>query len=166
MMQSAAQWVACDLCGRWRKIPSFVNMEVRTFVLLPLFLLCYFDSNYFLFLSCFLSLSLPSPSIILLRHLLQTSLILFKLLLLELNLSIIIILSQFYPIPFSTTLSFSLFHPFTPFFPSTLCAPPQVIPQLESMIKQKMTPTLVDRVDFSTEGEIFVDLVAHTLKVR
>ena len=40
-----------------------------------------------------------------------------------------------------------------------------MIPQLESMIKQKMTPTLVDRVDFSTEGEIFVDLVAHTLKV-
>ena len=37
---------------------------------------------------------------------------------------------------------------------------------MEAIIKKKMSPNLVDRVDFNTEVEVFVDLVAHTLKAR
>ena len=48
-------------------------------------------------------------------------------------------------------------------FPTLLS---QVIPQLEMIIKQKMAPNLVDRVDFNPEAEVFVDLVAYALKVR
>ena len=39
-------------------------------------------------------------------------------------------------------------------------------PQLEGIIKQKMAPNLIDKVDFSAEVDLFVDLVAYALKAR
>ena len=39
-------------------------------------------------------------------------------------------------------------------------------PQLEGIIRQKMAPNLVDKVDFSAEVDLFVDLVAYALKAR
>lgn len=41
----------------------------------------------------------------------------------------------------------------------------EVVPQLESLIKLKMSPSLVDRVDLTTQADMFMDLVAHALKV-
>jgi hypothetical protein len=41
----------------------------------------------------------------------------------------------------------------------------EVVPQLEQMIKQKMSPTFVNKVDLNSEVESFTDLVAHGLKV-
>jgi len=42
----------------------------------------------------------------------------------------------------------------------------EVVPQLESLIKLKMLPSLADRVDLGQEADMFMDLVAHALKVR
>ena len=41
----------------------------------------------------------------------------------------------------------------------------EVVPQLESLIKIKMLPSLADRVDLGPEADMFMDLVAHALKV-
>jgi len=41
----------------------------------------------------------------------------------------------------------------------------EVVPQLEGLIKQKMAPVLADRVDLSPEVDMFMDLVAHALKI-
>ena len=37
---------------------------------------------------------------------------------------------------------------------------------MEGIIRQKMAPNLVDKVDFSAEVDLFVDLVAYALKAR
>lgn len=39
-----------------------------------------------------------------------------------------------------------------------------VVPQLEQLIKSKMLPEYEDRVDFTQEGDMFLDMVAHMLK--
>jgi hypothetical protein len=41
----------------------------------------------------------------------------------------------------------------------------EVVPQLEQMIQQKMLPALASKVDFNTETDAFMDLVAFALKV-
>lgn len=40
-----------------------------------------------------------------------------------------------------------------------------VVPQLEVMIKSKIAPIFVDRVDLSEQVDVYMDLVAHSLKV-
>jgi hypothetical protein len=42
----------------------------------------------------------------------------------------------------------------------------EVVPQLEAMIKQKISSNLVEKVDLSSEVDAYMDLVAHALKVR
>ena len=41
----------------------------------------------------------------------------------------------------------------------------EVVPQLESMVRGKIAPPLVEKVEFDSEVDIFMDLVAHSLKV-
>lgn len=41
----------------------------------------------------------------------------------------------------------------------------EVVPQLEQMIQAKILPSLSSKVDFATEAEAFMDLVAYSLKV-
>ncbi len=41
----------------------------------------------------------------------------------------------------------------------------EVVPQLEQMMKNKINPDLADKVNFASEVDLFMDLVAHALKV-
>jgi hypothetical protein len=41
----------------------------------------------------------------------------------------------------------------------------EVVPQLEGLIRQKMAAALADQVDLSAQADLFLDLVAHALKI-
>ena len=41
----------------------------------------------------------------------------------------------------------------------------EVVPQLEGLIRQKMAAALADQVDLSPQADLFLDLVAHALKI-
>jgi vacuolar protein sorting-associated protein 53 len=80
--------------------------------------------------------------------------------------------SQKVPSIFPTGGATSVFYPVTPGSEKTICYIintgeycADVVPQLESMIKNTITDNLRDRVDFETECDLFMDLVAHALKV-
>ena len=41
----------------------------------------------------------------------------------------------------------------------------EVLPQLESLIQSKMSPEYADKIDFNQEVDVFLDMVAHIMKV-
>ena len=46
---------------------------------------------------------------------------------------------------------------------SEYCA--EVVPQIETLTKEKMAPVFSVKVDFNSEIDVYMDLVAYTMKV-